>query len=125
MDLIAIALGGALGSVARYLTSMGVTRMTGASYPLGTLCVNVIGSFCMGFALVMIIEKLGMSARAGLFLMTGFLGGFTTFSAFSLEAYQMLQAGRMLVLSSYVIASVFLSIAALIAGVALARAVFG
>ena len=106
-----IALGGALGSVLRYLLVAGI----GA--PWGTAAVNVLGSFTIGALFVL------LDARAGwqLFLMTGLLGGFTSFSAFSLDTLKLIQLGQPLQAALYVLASVGLSLFAVALGVALAR----
>ena len=81
MDWILVGIGGALGSILRFLTVSGALRMFGAGFPAGTLIVNVLGSLVMGIAFVLLIER-GGSGRAALLIMTGALGGFTTFSAF-------------------------------------------
>ncbi len=111
MTLPLIALGGALGSVLRHL----LVAAIGA--PWGTLAVNVAGSFAIGLAFV------ALGAREGwqLFLMTGVLGGFTTFSAFSLDTLRLVQAGQVALAGAYVLGSVALSLAAVALGVALAR----
>ena len=110
-----IALGGALGSVLRYLLVAGI----GA--PWGTAAVNVLGSFTIGALFVL------LDARAGwqLFLMTGLLGGFTTFSAFSLETALMIERGRYGPAAAYVGVSVVAAIAALFVGLMIARRLFG
>jgi CrcB protein len=105
-----IALGGAIGSVLRYL-------MVGAiGAPWGVAAVNVLGSFAIG-ALFVLIPREGWQ----LFLMTGLLGGFTTFSAFSLDTLKLIQGGQPLQAMLYVLASVILSLIAVALGVALAR----
>jgi CrcB protein len=107
-----IALGGALGSVLRYL----LVSAIGA--PLGTLAVNILGSLAIGALFA------GLGAREGwqLFLMTGVLGGFTTFSAFSLDTLKLIEAGQTPQALAYVGASVALSLAAVALGVALMKA---
>lgn len=120
--LLQIALGGALGAVLRYGTvSLGV-RLFGTAFPWGTFAVNVAGSFAMGlaFALAASRPEFGLR-RLAPFLMPGLLGGFTTFSAFSLDAVQLIQNGRGATAAAYVAASVGLSLAALLAGLAAAR----
>ena len=82
--LFQVALGGAIGASARYLTSLGAVRFLGAGFPWGTLAVNVIGSFLMGLLVVVLAQR--DDTRLAPFLLTGLLGGFTTFSAFSLDA---------------------------------------
>lgn len=121
--LLQIALGGALGSLLRFaVASLGV-RLFGGGFPWGTFAVNLIGSFAMGvvFALVLLRGDLGWQ-RAAPFLMPGLLGGFTTFSAFSLETFQFIERGRLGVASAYVAGSVALGLLALAAGVAATRA---
>lgn len=128
--LLQVALGGALGASARYLTSVGMMRLLGPGFPWATLFVNVLGSFVMG-CLVVTLAQLGSQAgapasahRAAPLLMTGILGGFTTFSAFSLDAVSLWQGGRAEWALAYVAGSVLASIAALMAGLWLAREIF-
>lgn len=99
MQVITVALGGAVGSIARY----GIQRALPYSFPVGTLLVNLIGCFLIGCLWMLSVKSLSETIR--LLLMTGFCGGFTTFSAFSLDAVQMLAGGRWLNFSFYVIAS--------------------
>lgn len=120
MTLLMIATGGALGSVARFLTVSGASRLLGASF-YGTLFVNVIGSLLMGITFAVLMERGGLDNRWAPMVMTGFLGGFTTFSAFSLDAYLLLENGRMGAMLLYAIGSVVLSLISLLAGVMLAR----
>jgi CrcB protein len=120
--VLQVALGGAIGAVLRYLTGLGLVRLFGhTAFPLGVLTVNVAGSFAMGLFI-------GLAAHRGLtplspFVATGLLGGFTTFSAFSLEAVTLYERGAIGLAASYVLASVVLSIAALFAGLAVARGI--
>lgn len=116
-----VALGGALGSVARYGVNVGTARAFGPGFPWGTLTVNVVGGFVMGLIAALLALR-GGSNEARVFLMTGVLGGFTTFSAFSLDAVALWERGATGLAAAYVAASVFLSIAALVAGLALGRA---
>lgn len=115
LTLIQVALGGAIGACLRYLTSVGAMRLFGPGFPYGTVLVNVAGSFLMGVLVVILAHKSG--TRFAPFLMTGVLGGFTTFSAFSLDAFTLWERGQVAVAGAYVAGSVVLSIAALIAGV--------
>ncbi|MEM6306565.1 MAG: fluoride efflux transporter CrcB [Pseudomonadota bacterium] len=117
--MIYVALGGALGAVARFVLGHSLLRFAGAGIPLPILCANVMGSFFMGLAVVY-FGRTGHPAAP--FVMTGLLGGFTTFSAFSLEAYTLFERGAVGPAAAYVGLSVGASIAALIAGVTLARA---
>ena len=115
--VIQVALGGAIGAAARY--GVGVALVRPGAFPIGVLAVNIIGSFLMGLIVVYLGQK--MLSHLNPFLMTGILGGFTTFSAFSLEAYTLFERGEVGQAVIYVIASVVLSIAALIAGIFIMR----
>ncbi len=117
--LLQVALGGALGASARYLTNIGAARFLGAGFPWGTVIVNILGSFLMGLLVALLAQRDAM--RLVPFLMTGILGGFTTFSAFSLDAVKLWQGGEPTVAAAYVVCSVVLSIAALMLGMALFR----
>lgn len=116
-----VALGGALGSLARYGVNVGTTRAFGPLFPWGTLTVNVVGGFVMGL-LAALIALRGGSNELRVFLLTGVLGGFTTFSAFSLDTMTLWERGEAATAALYVAASVALSIGALVAGLALGRA---
>ncbi|MGR3796507.1 fluoride efflux transporter CrcB [Vannielia sp. SX4] len=120
--LAQVALGGALGASARYLTGVAAIRVMGPGFPWGTLTVNVAGSLLMGLFAALVGLRGGHAFSP--FVMTGLLGGFTTFSAFSLDAVTLLERGQMGTAALYVVASVTLSILALIAGLALGRGVF-
>ncbi len=121
--VLAIALGGALGSVARYGVGVVAARAFGASFPWGTLAVNVFGCFLIGVVLHAADERAGMAPATRLFVATGFLGGFTTFSAFGLETF-LLARGRELAPAAWnVVASVGLGLAAVWLGRVLASAV--
>lgn len=109
--LTQVAIGGAVGSVLRYLAVVSIGQ------PLGTMVVNVLGSFAMGVLVVMLSSRTSLSP----FVMTGVLGGFTTFSAFSLDAMKLWDGGAALQALGYVLGSVTLSIVAVALGAALAR----
>ncbi len=117
-----VALGGALGAVARYSVNVATMRALGPGFPLATMIVNVAGSFLMGVLVVVLAKTSG--TRFAPLLMTGLLGGFTTFSAFSLDAVALWQRGQATVAAGYVTASVVLSIAALVLGMATARGIW-
>ncbi|MEM6676842.1 MAG: fluoride efflux transporter CrcB [Pseudomonadota bacterium] len=114
-----VAVGGAAGAVLRFLVSHASMRLV-PGLPVGTFLVNVVGSLAMGVVAVWLIER-GALARFAPLLMTGLLGGFTTFSAFSLDAWYLLERGRFWVAVGYIGLSVVLSIAALAVGLALGR----
>jgi fluoride exporter len=113
--VVLVALGGALGSTTRYAAGLGCTRWLGAGYPYGTLLVNVLGCFLMGLAFA------GLKPEWRPLVGVGFLGGFTTFSAFALENWQMLERGELLAAGGYTVLSVLLSLGALMAGVMLVK----
>lgn len=113
--VLQVALGGAVGAVARHGVNIGAGRLFGPGFPVGTVVVNILGSFLMGL-LVVVLAARG-NAWAPL-LMTGLLGGFTTFSAFSLDAVALWQRGQGAVALAYVAGSVGLSLGALLAGLA-------
>lgn len=120
--MLLVAFGGALGAALRFLSGVAVLRLTGpAEFPVAIITVNVIGSFLMG-VLVVVAAQRGLTHLSP-FVMTGLLGGFTTFSAFSLETVTLMERGAFGAAAIYVALSVGLSIAALMAGLWLARGV--
>ena len=119
---LAVGIGGAIGAMARFGVGMAVLRVFGTGFPLGIIPVNVIGSFLMGLFVVVAAQR-GF-AHWSPFFMTGVLGGFTTFSAFSLEAYTLYERGDVGQAGLYVGLSVVVSIAALVVGVWLGRSLF-
>lgn len=122
MKLILVATGGAIGATLRYGVGHLALRLFGPSFPYGTLFVNVFGSFVMGLFIGSLARGwLDGSDSLRLFVATGLLGGFTTFSAFSLDAATLYERGAFMAMSAYVIGSVALSLAAVFAGLALAR----
>ena len=118
--LLQVALGGALGAMSRFATTTAVVRFFGPGFPLGTMTVNVVGSFVMGAIFALLVHRFD-DIRFAPLLMTGFLGGFTTFSAFSLDVIQLVEKGRMGAAAIYIGGSVGLSILALWLGLTLMR----
>ncbi len=121
--LVYVALGGAIGASGRYLVSQMAARLLGASFPWGTITVNVVGSLAMG-VLAACLMSTKTTSPAVPFLMTGILGGFTTFSAFSLDALMLVERGQMGSAALYVALSVVLSIGAVALGYGLTRGLF-
>lgn len=118
-----VALGGAIGATARYLAALGVVRLIGHSpFPVAILGVNVLGSFLMGLFVAAAAHR-GLTFLTP-FVAAGLLGGFTTFSTFSLEAMSLYQRGDLALAALYVVLSVALSIAGLALGLWIGRAVF-
>lgn len=122
LNVSLVALGGALGTSVRYLVGLAFVKAMPLGFPMGVLSVNILGSFAMGLFVVFAHQK-GLSV-ANLFVMTGLLGGFTTFSAFSLEAVTLMERGHLGQAALYVGLSVALSILGLMAGLAIARGIW-
>ena len=120
--LVQVALGGALGASVRYLVNVATMRLAGPGFPWATVIVNVAGSFLMGMLVVALAKTSG--TRHAPFLMTGLLGGFTTFSAFSLDTLTLYERGQPGVAAAYVAGSVVLSLAAIVAGIHAARGIW-
>ena len=117
------AAGGALGAGARHLVNMAFLAWLGPGFPWATLAVNVVGSLLMGILVQALMPFDGGAPALRVFLATGILGGFTTFSAFSLDVWVLYERQQHVALALYVAASVVLSIAALVLGMALVRSV--
>lgn len=121
MNYLLVMLGGAVGSLARYMVGRGTMAWFGPGYPWGTLAVNLIGGFLMG-ALAGALARIGGSENTRLLIGIGILGGFTTFSSFSLDTVTMIERGDWGMALSYALVSVTGSVAALFAGLYLTRA---
>ncbi|MBP7704109.1 MAG: fluoride efflux transporter CrcB [Caulobacter sp.] len=120
--LLLVAAGGAAGSVARYLVGLQAARLLGPGWPYGTLTVNIVGGFLMGLLAATLVLRGGLDAdRWRVLLGVGALGGFTTFSAFSLEVASMIERREWTSAFGYSLLSVAASVAALFAGLLLAR----
>ncbi len=124
MLLLYIALGGGLGAIARYVLGGWVQVATGATFPWGTLFINISGSLLLGF-LYVLLEGAPAAREWRAFLGIGFCGGYTTFSTFSYETARLLQDGQLGRAGAYALASALLSIAATLVGFRLATAVLG
>ena len=121
MHWMSVALGGALGAVCRYWVSDSLLPVSNFKFPYATLSVNVVGSLLMGILYVIIVEKGGLPEQARHLLMIGFLGAFTTFSTFSLDAISLWQNGGQLMALTYVISSVVFCLIAIIFAIWLTR----
>ncbi len=121
--LVLAVLGGAIGSGARHLVNAGFGRYMGAGFAWPTLFVNIAGSFVMGLLVEAITLRFNGSPELRTFLATGILGGFTTFSAFSLDAILLMQRGDHAAAAVYIGGSVMFSLLGLYAGLSLARTV--
>jgi CrcB protein len=121
MGFLIVFLGGGLGAALRHGVNLTSARLLGTAFPYATLFENVTGSLLMGVLAGYFAFKSGASQEWRLFLTTGVLGGYTTFSAFSLDAALLYERGELGLAALYVIASVALSIGGLFAGLALVR----
>ncbi len=120
-NVVLVFVGGGIGAALRHLTNLGALRLFGAGFPWGTLGVNVVGSFMMGICIEWLSRCFGGSPDLRLFVMTGILGGFTTFSAFSLDFAQLAERGQLMSATAYALSSVVFSILAVFAGLWVAR----
>ncbi|MBT1513578.1 fluoride efflux transporter CrcB [Bradyrhizobium sp. SRL28] len=121
MSYLLVFIGGGLGSTLRHLINVICARCPGTGFPWGTFIINITGSTVMGLIAGYLAFKGEASQPWRLFLMTGILGGYTTFSAYSLDAALLYERGELTSAALYVIGSVVLSIAGLFAGLALVR----
>lgn len=122
MNFLLVAAGGAIGASARYAVNLTTLRLFGPGFPFGTLFVNVVGSFAMGLLVAFFGQRGG--PQLAVFLMAGVLGGFTTFSAFSIDTLMLGYRGQIGLAGFYVIASVGVSLLATFLGMALGRSIF-
>lgn len=125
MGYLIVFLGGGFGSAARHGFGLLAMRLIGTGYPVGTFAINLLGSFLMGVVAEYFALKGGLSQQLRLFLTTGIIGGFTTFSTFSLEAALLYERGETAAAFAYVLGSVVLGISALILGLATVRYLLG
>jgi CrcB protein len=121
MNYVLVFVGGGLGATLRHVINMTCVRCMGAAFPWGTFIINITGSTVMGLIAGYLAYKGEASQPWRLFLMTGILGGYTTFSAFSLDTAVLYERGELGLALAYVLGSVVLSIAGLFAGLALVR----
>ncbi len=123
LGFLIVFLGGGVGAALRHSVNLAATRLVGTTFPYGTMVINIVGSLTMGLIVEYFAVKGGLPQRWLLFLTTGVLGGFTTFSAFSLETVLLYERGRTAAAAAYATGSVVLAIAALFAGFFIIRAV--
>lgn len=121
MHVLLVAIGGAVGSVCRYLAGVVALRLFGPAFPWGTLIVNLTGSFAIGVLTELLARRFNAPMELRVLLVTGFLGGFTTFSSFSLDTIILYERGAFALAAAYVMASVVLSLGATFAGMAVIR----
>ncbi len=125
MLVVAIAVGGAIGAVMRYLVGSWALQYWGSGFPYGTLLINVIGSLLIGIIYVLLIEKSALDGALRAFLIVGLLGSFTTFATFSLETLHLIEAGALIKAGLYCFLSVFVCVTAAWLGTVIVRAGLG
>lgn len=121
LNILAVFLGGGFGALARYLTSLYMTKVLAVNLPLVTFTVNIIGSFLIGFLYILFVQKSDLSPALKLALTVGFCGGLTTFSTFSLELFEMVKNAQYLHAFVYAILSVIICLIAVTVGVYCAK----
>ena len=119
--ILAIGLGGALGAVSRHFLAAWISRLTGHGFPWGIMTVNILGSFLMGLLITYLSHHFNTTPELRAFIVVGLLGGFTTFSTFSLETVLLIERGQMAEAAGYVAGSVMLAVSGLFAGIWLGR----
>ncbi len=121
--MVALSAGGSSGASARYVVDTWATDRWGSAFPWATLLVNVLGSLVLGFYLTLVTERVADRAATRLFVATGFLGAYTTFSTFSYEVVQHIQRGEPLRVSAYVAVSLVAGLLAVVIGIVAAKAI--
>ena len=121
--ILAVAVGGALGSVARYLVGIGAGKLFGTDFPWGTLIINITGSFLMGVLAGLFATRWNLPQAARIFLTVGICGGYTTFSTFSLDSFYLIERGELVASAAYMVGSVVLSVCALIGAMHVVRTI--
>ena len=119
--ILVVGAGGALGAIVRYLIFVLATRLFGLNFPYGTLIVNIAGALMLGILIEALALRWDVSAELRLFMVVGFLGAFTTFSAFSMDTVVLYERGRLDLCALYVSASIVLSVGALFLGMIASR----
>lgn len=123
MQILTVALGGALGAVSRFCIGNIVSKCLGKALPYGTFLINIVGCFFMGLLMTVIAERQLLPSAWRLFLCVGFLGGFTTFSSFGYETFNLINNGKLLEALGYAGGSVVLGLLAAVIGVYIGRAI--
>ncbi len=121
IGVIAIVIGGALGSLCRYFMSMNIYLLLGKSFPYGTLAVNILGSIIIGSVYILAMEKITISEELRAGITVGFLGAFTTFSAFSIETMNLIESGEITKAGLNIILSAILCIVGCWLGMSITR----
>lgn len=123
LKILAIAIGGSLGAVARYLINISPLAYVFGKFPLPTFVINIVGSFLIGFLMIVFADKIEVNDNLRMAVIVGFLGAFTTFSTFEMEVYGLVRERELLTGFLYLFLSVFVGFVGVVAGVALGRRV--
>lgn len=123
VSVLLIGAGGFAGAIARYLVDVRISTWTAGSLPWGTFVVNLSGSFVVGLLFALVIERAVLPADVRAPLMIGFIGAYTTFSTLALESWRMMEDGAWLYASANLVGSIVIGVLAVVAGVALGRAI--
>ncbi len=121
LDFLAISLGAIVGANARYWMNRSALRLFGPVFPYGTLAINILGSFILGFFMIWTMERSMFDPRWRLLIAVGFCGGFTTFSSYAFESMTLIEQGQWLLMATNIVSNNLLSLVAVLAGMALAR----
>ena len=121
LNFFAISVGAIVGANLRYWMSRSALRLLGPVFPYGTLAINVLGSFILGYFMVWSMERTMVDPRWRLLIAVGFCGGFTTFSSYAFESMALMEQGQWLLMATNIISNNLLSLVAVLAGMALAR----
>lgn len=121
--ILSVAVGGAFGAVARYLINISPVAGVLEKFPLPTFLINVVGSFLIGFLMIVFADKVVVSENMRMAVIVGFLGAFTTFSTFEMEIFGLMRERQLLIAFLYLALSIIVGFAAVLAGVALGRRV--
>ncbi|MDQ6962870.1 MAG: fluoride efflux transporter CrcB [Mariprofundaceae bacterium] len=120
-ELLAVAIGGSIGASLRWLVVSSLGKMYPSAFPWGTFAVNTLGSLCLGFLSVYLLDRVNVSSEVRLALMVGLLGSFTTFSTFALDAYRLIEAHAYGLFMLYISGQFLLSLAFVVLGIFLAN----
>lgn len=123
LKYLLIGLGAFIGANARYTLQTWAAARWGADFPYGTLIINISGSLILGFFITLVTQRVALATEWRMFVTVGLLGGFTTFSSFSVETLNLAQTGRWLPAALYLVGNVGLGISGAFLGMALARAI--
>ena len=123
LRILSVAIGGAFGAVARYLINISPIANIFEKFPLPTFLINIIGSFLIGFLMILFADKIPVSENVRMAVIVGFLGAFTTFSTFEMEMFGLVREKQLVIAFLYLVLSVVVGFAGVLAGVALGRRV--